>query len=54
MKLSNKALEDFKKIYRKQFKVHITSEKANELGLELLEFFRLIYKPVQKDFIKNS
>lgn len=48
MKLSKKAIKEFKEIYFKKFNVKLTDEKANELGVELLEFFSLIYQPIPK------
>ena len=54
MKLSQKAIEDFKKIYFKKFGINLTDEEANTLGVELLEFFKLICKPVPKDFKNNN
>jgi len=48
MQLSSKAIEDFKKIHLKKFGVLLTNDEANRLGIELLEFFRLIYKPIPK------
>lgn len=48
MRLSQKAILEFKAIYLKKFGVALTDEKANELGLELLEFFKLIYRPIPK------
>jgi hypothetical protein len=50
MKLSKQAIDEFKKIYFKQFKIQLTDEDANEKAVELLEFFRLIYKPVPKGY----
>lgn len=50
MKLSKEAIDEFKRIYLKQFKKQLSNEEANEKGVELLEFFKLIYKPVAKDF----
>ena len=49
MRLSKKAIDEFKEIYFKKFGVQLTDEKANELGVELLEFFKLIYKPIPKN-----
>lgn len=56
MKLSQKALTTFKKIYLDKFGIAIDDVEANKLGSELLEFFRLIYRPIKtKDYerIKN-
>lgn len=46
MQLSNKAIDDFKKIYFEEFRVELTDEEANKKGVELLEFIKLIYKPI--------
>jgi len=46
MQLSRKAINDFKKIYFEEFKVELTNEETNKKGLELLEFIKLIYKPI--------
>ena len=48
MQLSKKALDEFKAIWKKEFKEDISDEKANEKGLELLRFMKLIYKPIPK------
>lgn len=49
VQLSNKAIVDFKKIYQKKFDVNLTDIEANEKGIELLEFFRLVYRPIPKN-----
>lgn len=54
MRLSKKAIDEFKQIFQREFKVELSDEEANEKGLELLEFFRLIYKPIPKDFAKSN
>lgn len=46
MQLSRKAIDDFKRIYIEEFKVKLTDEEANKKGVELLEFIKLIYKPI--------
>ncbi|PIR42207.1 hypothetical protein CO058_02105 [candidate division WWE3 bacterium CG_4_9_14_0_2_um_filter_35_11] len=46
MRLSKKAIDDFKIIYFEEFKVELTNEEANVKGLELLNFIKLIYKPM--------
>jgi hypothetical protein len=46
MQLSKKAIDDFKKIYFEEFKVELSDEEANVKGLELLNFIKLIYKPI--------
>ena len=49
MRLSKKAIDEFKSIYFQKFGIQLSDEQANELGVELLEFFKLIYKPVPKN-----
>lgn len=46
VQLSKLAIEDFKKIYLNKLGNEISDSQANELGVNLLEFFRLIYKPI--------
>lgn len=53
MQLSRKALDEFKTIYFKQFNKKLTDDEANRLGIELLEFFKLIYKPIPKQDYEN-
>lgn len=48
MQLSHKAITDFKQIYLRKFSQQLSDEEANKLGVELLEFFKLIYKPIPK------
>lgn len=48
-KLSDKAIAEFKKIYQQEFGVDLDNAEANRLGLQLLEFFKLIYRPIPKD-----
>jgi len=48
MQLSKKAIDEFKAIWKKEFKEDISDEKANRKGLELLRFMKLIYKPIPK------
>ncbi len=49
MGLSKKAIKDFKKIYKKEYGETISDEKAQELGQNLISFFRIIYRPIPKD-----
>ncbi len=53
MGLSQKAIEEFKKIYSQEIEENISDEKAKELGENLLELFKIIYRPVPRD-IKDS
>jgi len=44
MELSKKAIEEFKEIYYKQFGQHISDEKAQELGKNVISLFEIIYR----------
>lgn len=46
MQLSKNAISDFKRIYFEEFKTKLTDEESNKKGVELLEFLKLIYKPI--------
>lgn len=54
MKLSQSAIDEFKQIYCKQYGVTLTDEEANSKGLELLQFMKIIYKPIPKQSENNS
>jgi len=49
--LSTKAIKDFKEIYFKQFGIKLSDTKANKLGVDLLLFFKLIYRPIPKKHV---
>jgi hypothetical protein len=46
MKLSKKAIEEFKEIYLRQFGQEITNEEAQELGSNLIALFKIICRPI--------
>ncbi|OQA93931.1 MAG: hypothetical protein BWY24_00165 [Microgenomates group bacterium ADurb.Bin219] len=47
--LSQTSIAEFKKIYQKEYGIELSDSEANRLGLELLEFFKLIYRPIPKE-----
>ncbi len=49
--LSNKALKEFKKIWKEQFGEDISDEKAAEEGINLLTMFDAIYRPIKKEWV---
>lgn len=53
MKLSIEAITDFKKIYLAEFGIKLTDDEANSKGLELLNFIKLIYKPIPVQTTNN-
>lgn len=48
MKLSIQAVNAFKELYLKHFSIELENEDANTLGMELLNFFKLIYRAIPK------
>lgn len=47
--LSKEAVEEFKAIYKKQFKKDLTDQEALEKATSLINLMRIIYKPMTKD-----
>ncbi|KKP33249.1 MAG: hypothetical protein A2312_00385 [Candidatus Staskawiczbacteria bacterium RIFOXYB2_FULL_32_9] len=52
--LSEKALEDFKKILQEEYKEEISNERAVELAINLLTFFDNVYRPVRKEWLDEA
>lgn len=46
MKLSDKAVADFKKIYFETYKIRLSEGEANKRALNLLKLMKLVYKPI--------
>ena len=44
MSLSKGSIEEFKKIWKKEFKEDISDQKAYEEGTRFINFFKLLYK----------
>jgi len=47
-KLSQKAIDEFRQIWKRQFGEDLSDELAESKGIELLKFMKLIYKPIRK------
>lgn len=52
--ISKEALEEFKKIWRKEFKKGISDKKAIYLATNLLTLMNVIYRPIKKEWLKGS
>lgn len=48
MRLSKKAIKEFKGIYYKEFRRKISDQEAQEMGANLLSLFKIIYRPLPK------
>ena len=53
MLLSKEAIKEFKQIYRQEFSEKISDQTALELALNLLNLFRVIYRPITKEELKK-
>lgn len=53
MKLSTEAIRSFQKIYKKEFGEAISETDANEMGLRLLNVFKIVYKPIPKNEMRK-
>lgn len=51
--LSQKALEEFKAIWKEQFDEEISNEKATEEAINLLTLMNAVYRPIKKDWLKE-
>lgn len=47
--LPQEAIDDFKKIWHKNFNEDISDEKATEEAMNLLNLFNVIYRPMPKN-----
>lgn len=46
MNLSNKAISEFQNIYKSVYGSEIAADRAEDMGLKLLNFFKIIYRQV--------
>jgi len=54
MSLSKESMEEFKKIWKKEFKEEISNQKAYEEGARLINFFKLLYEINSKEKDRNT
>ena len=49
MPLKKEAIREFQEIYKEKFGEEISDQRALELGNNLLNLFKVIYKPISKN-----
>lgn len=54
MKLSTQAITEFREIYFKATGQKNNDEKLNEEALTLLNYFKLIYRPIPKAYLLEN
>jgi len=52
--ISDKALEEFREIWKEENGEEISNESAMEEATQLLTLFDAIYRPIKKEWIKNN
>lgn len=51
--LSQKAIDEYKVIYKNKFGKEISDSEALEQGTRLLNLFKAVYKPIPKSWLKE-
>jgi hypothetical protein len=52
--ISEKALEEFKKIYKEEYKKDPSEKEALDLATNLLTIFNVVYRPVKREWLKDK
>lgn len=53
MKLSKKALDEFKAIYKAEYGVELSNAEALDKGIRLLRLFKEVYRPIKNTTQNN-
>lgn len=53
MKLSKKALDEFKAIYKAEYGVELSDAEVLDKGIRLLRLFKAVYKPIKNTTQNN-
>lgn len=54
MQLSKQAINEYRQIHKEVFGKAITEADANEVGLRLLNVFKIIYKPIPTNEMRKD
>jgi len=54
MRISDQKIKEFKVLYKKHFNQEIDDSVVLELGNNLAEILKLIYKPIKREDLKNN
>ena len=52
--LTREAIEEFKKAYKEVYNEDISDAKALDLGISLLNMFKVVYRPFKTEWLKES
>lgn len=53
-RLSSQAIKEFQELYLKEYKIQISVQEADRLGMNLLRLISAIYKPIKKNEYANK
>lgn len=53
MKLSKKALDEFKAIYKAEYSIELTDSEALNKGIRVLRLFKAVYRPIKNTTQNN-
>jgi hypothetical protein len=54
MKFTKEQLDEFKQIYKKEFGKEISDEEALEMATDLINLFKVIYRPIPTNNQEND
>jgi hypothetical protein len=49
MRLTDKHISDFQKLYLEEYGVTLSEDEALERSVKLIELIRIVYKPISKE-----
>lgn len=52
--LSEKAVKEYQELYKREFGVELSNEKAREEAEKLIRLFQVIYRPIPKKRAKGK
>lgn len=52
--LPKEAIFEYQAIYKKLYGKDLTFEEASQKALDFFQFFRTIYRPIKKEWLKNT
>lgn len=54
LRLSSNAIKEFQELYFKEYRVNISVQEADRLGMNLLKLISIVYKPIKKNDYANE
>jgi hypothetical protein len=51
--ISEEALQEFMQLYQEEYGVELDKKTATDLAVNLLTFFKTIYRPIKKEWLNE-